>query len=463
VLKKQSDQFPSAFGSRPAGHFTIVILLVAAIVALIIATRSGSSEEESLPAPAVSASVVPVESDDNQSPTTPEPAMADEDPLSCGRTIEVTMGKGDNLFDVLRKEDVPIPCIYDLVTASRPVYNLSRVRLGQTCTLDLDENGSRILRFETDIDDSHRLIAENEGDGLRARKEAIEFDIRLKTASGTIEDSLFLAALDADLPPTIILSLAEIFGWDIDFHVDIRRDDTFRVTYEEKHLDGKAPRLGRVLAAEIVNQNEPFWAIYFEDGDGRGDYYDREGRSLRKAFLKSPLTYTRISSGFSYRRFHPIYKTYRPHLGVDYAAPLGTPIRSIGDGRVTFAGWKSGYGRFISVRHNDTYTTTYGHLNRFAKGIKQGKYVTQGQVIGYVGATGVATGPHLDFRLLKNGKFINPLRVNFPDADPVRKEDMPEFRRLVERVAAELESDGSIMLAHHMSLPGDNRYITYMP
>jgi murein DD-endopeptidase MepM/ murein hydrolase activator NlpD len=354
-------------------------------------------------------------------------------------TIQAKLGKGDNLFDILIKNDIDSREIHELVTAARCVHNLSRMRQDQTFCLDFDTRDGRILRFVTDIDQEHRLVVERNGQGLESRKETYEFEIKHEVVSGTIHNSLFLAATDAGLPPILILELAEIFAWDIDFNVDIRQGDSFDVLYETKYLNGEVSHRGGVLAARVVSQNKPFWAFYFQDSTGKSDYYDQAGRSLRKAFLKSPLTYRRISSGFSYRRFHPILKIYRPHLGVDYAAPTGTPVRTLGDGRIKYAGWKGGFGRYIEVRHNDIYTTTYGHLHRYAKGISKGKYVEQGQVIGYVGSSGLSTGPHLDFRLLKNGQFINPLKVNFPDADPVRAEEMEAFKKITESFIEEME------------------------
>lgn len=354
-------------------------------------------------------------------------------------SVKAKLRKGDNLFDLLIREGIASTEIHELVTAARRVHNLSRMQQNQTFSLDYDNRNGQILRFETDIDSDHYLIVEHDGEKLHARKEAYEFEIEYEVVSGTINESLFLAAHEVGLPPVLILELAEVFAWDIDFHVDMRRGDTFQVLYEKKCLDGRFAHLGRILAAVIVNRDEPFWAFYFVGKSGNPDYYDNEGRSLRKAFLKSPLKYRRISSGFSFRRLHPILKIYRPHLGIDYAAPTGTPVRTIGDGRIKYAGWKSGFGRYIEVRHNDTYTSTYGHLHRFAKGIKKSKYVEQGKVIGYVGSTGLSTGPHLDFRLLKNGRFINPLKVNIPDADPVKEEDMPDFKKRVEELLAEIE------------------------
>lgn len=364
-------------------------------------------------------------------------------PPSYRQSITTEMRKGDTLFDVLKDRGIPPVQIQELVSATRPVYNLGRLRQGQIITLEYDERDGQVYRLETDLGDD-RLVVEREEEDLEAHKEPLDFDIRERVVSGTIQDSLFLAADEAGLPVPLIINLAEIFAWDIDFNVDIRSDDTFVVLFEEKYLDGKFVQTGRILAAGIVNDGKPFWAFYYKDPNGHADYYDEEGKALRKAFLKSPLKYTRISSRFSHRRFHPILKIYRPHLGVDYAAPPGTPIHSIGDGKVLFAGWNNGYGRFIKIRHNDTYTSTYGHLRRFARGIRRGKYVSQGNVIGYVGASGLATGPHLDFRLLKHGRFINPLAVNFPDADPVAPDEMGPFQKQVKQYLSKLEGRDTV-------------------
>ncbi|HIC90700.1 MAG TPA: M23 family metallopeptidase, partial [Syntrophaceae bacterium] len=208
----------------------------------------------------------------------------------------------------------------------------------------------------------------------------------------------------------------------------------------EYYRDGRWIKNGRILAAEFVNVGSKYQAFYFEDGKGHGDYYDSEGRCLRKQFLKSPLRYKRISSYFSRRRFHPILKIYRPHLGIDYAAPVGTPVESIGDGKIEFIGWKGDYGRFIRVKHNRNYITTYGHLSRFAKGLKKGSRIKQGQVIGYVGSTGLATGPHLDFRMIRNGRFVNPLKIQPPPVAPIRKESMEAFNATVLNLAERLKA-----------------------
>jgi murein DD-endopeptidase MepM/ murein hydrolase activator NlpD len=222
----------------------------------------------------------------------------------------------------------------------------------------------------------------------------------------------------------------------------LRAGDTFHVLLEEKYLDGKFVRHGRVLAARFVNRGRSFWGFYFDGKVSAGGYFDREGRSLRKAFLKSPLKFTRITSTFTHSRFHPVLQIYRPHLGVDYAAPTGTPVRAVADGRVNYAGWEGGFGNMVKIQHNGTYTSMYGHLSRMASGIRTGASVRQGQLIGSVGSTGLATGPHLDFRLLKGGQFINPLKVNFINAEPVNNSEIAAFRKTVSQRIAEFEKGG---------------------
>jgi murein DD-endopeptidase MepM/ murein hydrolase activator NlpD len=275
--------------------------------------------------------------------------------------------------------------------------------------------------------------------GLVASKSTTAYVTRNAVAYGTVMKSLYEAGLNADIDAGLILELADIFAWDIDFATDIRSGDTFKLVYEEYYKEGKWIRNGRILAAEFINNGSTHQAFYFEDSEGREDYYNHKGRCLRKQFLKSPLRYKRISSYFSPRRLHPILKIYRPHLGVDYAAPTGTPVESIGDGTVEFAGWKGDYGRFVRIRHNHNYITTYGHLSRYARGLRRGQRVKQGEVIGYVGSTGLATGPHLDFRVIRRGEFINPLHIESPPANPVKRADLEVFYSAVSRLTAELE------------------------
>jgi len=228
----------------------------------------------------------------------------------------------------------------------------------------------------------------------------------------------------------LILNFADIFSWEIDFLTDPRKGDSFQMIWERYiSPEGNVLMEGRILAAQYVNQGKKYTAIFYQDPEGHRGYFTPDGKSLRKSFLRSPLHYRRISSYFSYRRFHPILKIYRPHLGIDYAAPTGTPVSSIGDGVVIFAGWNGGFGKQVKIKHPNGYITSYGHLSRIAKGVRRGKKVYQGQVIGYVGATGLATGPHLDFRISKNGRYYNFLKMRLPRAASVKEAYFDDFNK----------------------------------
>jgi murein DD-endopeptidase MepM/ murein hydrolase activator NlpD len=235
--------------------------------------------------------------------------------------------------------------------------------------------------------------------------------------------------MDVYSNPELALKLSEIYAWQVDFHNDIRKGDSFKLIFEEKiHPDKQTTKVGNILAAEFTNNGREIYGFRFTNADSTIDYFEPDGASLRRKFLKSPFKYMpRISSRYNPRRFHPILKRYRPHLGVDYAAPKGTPILALGDGVVQKRQWNGGFGNFVLIKHNSMYQTGYGHLSGYAKGLKVGSRVTQGQVIGYVGATGLATGPHLDFRFYKNGKPVNPLTVDIPAGEPVSASVFAQF------------------------------------
>ncbi|HKJ77578.1 MAG TPA: peptidoglycan DD-metalloendopeptidase family protein, partial [Gammaproteobacteria bacterium] len=262
---------------------------------------------------------------------------------------------------------------------------------------------------------------------------------RTAHATGTIETSLFEAGREAGLSDRTIMELAYIFGWDVDFALDIRAGDRFTILYEEQFLDGEKLRNGPILAAEFINRGRVVRAVRFTDPSGHTDYYSPEGRSMRKAFLRSPVDFRRISSRFQRERFHPVLGKKRPHRGVDYAANVGTPIKASGDGKIVFRGWKGGYGRAVILRHGGRYTTLYGHMSRFRGGLRTGSRVKQGQVIGYVGASGLATGPHLHYEFRVNGVHRDPLKVELPKAEPIRKAYRDDFRQASKPLLAQLE------------------------
>jgi murein DD-endopeptidase MepM/ murein hydrolase activator NlpD len=326
--------------------------------------------------------------------------------------------------------------IHELGQLCKPVFPLSKLSAGQTYRLCLSDD--TFERFEYDIDSDEQLIISREADNFTIEKVPIPYTNETVRVRGTIESSLFEAVTNTGESDVLAMNLADIFAWDIDFILDIRQGDSFQALVEKRYREGQPAGYGRILAAEFTNQGTTFQAFLYQDGDRRADYYDASGQSLRKAFLKAPLSFSRISSGFTMRRFHPITKTWKAHPAIDYAAPPGTSIKSVGDGVIIKKGYTRGNGNFVKIRHNSSYETMYLHMKGFAKGISQGKRVSQGQTIGYVGSTGLATGPHLCFRMYKNGAPVNPGQVKAAAAKPVTKANMAEFNTVAGNLQAQL-------------------------
>jgi murein DD-endopeptidase MepM/ murein hydrolase activator NlpD len=367
-------------------------------------------------------------------------------PFSPIQPIEGFVNRGDSLSNLLGEYQVGSKEIFELVLSGNDLYDLNRMKRGNRYSFVIDFEQEELIRFEYAIDEEKILIAERNGEGFISRIEKIHYETKTKHVPGKIESSLFEAADEVGLSPQITLSLVDVFSWDIDFNVDIREGDTFSVIFEEKYLANEFAHFGKIIAALMTVQGQAYYGLYYKGANGRSDYYDLNGNSLRKVFLKSPLRYNRISSSFSRRRLHPILKIYRPHLGIDYAAPRGTPVQAIGDGKIMYAGWRGGYGKFVQIKHNSSYQSTYGHLSRYGRNIKKNRMVTQGQVIGFVGSTGLSTGPHLDFRLLYKGRFVNPLKINFPSANPVDPKELPVFKAKIKSMLSALnKGEGKIM------------------
>ncbi|MFQ6103110.1 MAG: peptidoglycan DD-metalloendopeptidase family protein [Candidatus Glassbacteria bacterium] len=364
----------------------------------------------------------------------PEPSQSEVEMV-----IVDTLGAGDTLDGLFRRRGFTYAELLEIMRASHEHYDLNRLDAGTILSLAVGEDGA-IRTFKCGIDERKILILERQGEGYTASVEEILYETRTRTVKGVIQSSLYETLLEAREDPIICLALSEVFAWQIDFNTDLRNGDSYYAIVEERLYDGKPPVFSKVIAARMVNQGRTITAIRFEDPEGHVDYYDPGGKSLKRKFLRSPLRYRRVSSSYSKRRYHPILKIYRPHLGVDYAAPTGTPVVSVGDGIVTYAGSNGGFGKFVRIRHNSIYASTYGHLSRFARGIRKGTVVKQGQVIGYVGASGLATGPHLDYRLTKNNRFVNPLKVDLPSAEPVKEKYMGQFKDLVASLSQRLEN-----------------------
>jgi len=363
-------------------------------------------------------------------------------------TIEYTFKQGDTFYEVLLNLDFSPREIFQVTESSKKIYNLNKIKPENTMTLKIDPTTHTLNRLEYSLDDRYMLVVTKTDQGYLASKEEVTCDTKLRTISSTIKSSLFEDGIKAGCSPQLILTFADIFAWDVDFFSDLRKNDSFKLLFEEIYRDGEFVKHGKILAAEFTNREKRFRAFYFKDAKGRGGYYNDNGSSVDREFLKSPLRYSRISSRFSKRRFHPILRIYRPHSGVDYAAPTGTPVEATCDGKVIFIGWKKDYGKCIKIRHNHIYTSFYGHLSRYAKGMKQGKRVKQGQVIGYVGATGLATGPHLDYRLKKRGKFIDPLKFKSTRIHSISETMRSQFEKNKRQMLVKLEQlDEELMIA----------------
>ena len=353
-------------------------------------------------------------------------------------TLELRIRPRQTFYETLTDRGVPHGDIMTLVRACRSFRNLSTVRAGEVFRMELAADGGlRSLGF--DLDEESFVTWVREGDTYVRQDGTYPVEHLLKGLCGSIETSLYSSLQKLEAPLALAPKMNDILGWDIDFSRDLRQGDTFRILYEEVWKEGQFIRTGPILAAEIFNRGRSATAYRFSTEDGRPHYYDRGGNNLQKQLMRAPLEYSRISSGFSYRRFHPVLKRWMPHLGVDYAAPLGTPVRAAGDGTILTMGRKKGNGRYIKIRHtNREYETYYLHFSRFAKGLREGSRVTQGQVIGFVGATGYATGPHLDYRVKRNGKFVNPRKLKLPAAAPVADHLKPRFAALSQMYVATL-------------------------
>ncbi len=358
----------------------------------------------------------------------PVPLAGERVPLRLRRG---TIGRNQTLASLLQGT-VSARAVHELVQSARPAYDLARLSVGHPFGLAVTPDG--LLRaFTYGIDELRTLRVRRRADALEAEVLTRSYESRVEGASGTISSSLFEAIEDSGEQDQLALDLADIFAWDVDFNTEIQGGDAFRVAVEKQYLDGRFVRYGRVLAAEFVRGERVLRALRFEAERGPG-YYAPDGTPLRKAFLRSPLRFTRISSGFSRARLHPILNVVRPHFGVDFAAPSGTPVGASADGVVREAGWSGGYGKLVRLRHANGFQTLYGHLSRID--VRVGQRVVQGQRVGSVGATGLATAPHLDYRMLRDGSFVNPLRIQTPPAEPLSAEEAPAFAETRARALA---------------------------
>ncbi len=341
-----------------------------------------------------------------------------------------TIRRNQFLSNIMLKENIDYNIITHIEKNHRKVFDIRKIKPGQRHTFLIKRDSIATPAFWIYEINKVDYAVFSLTDSLNAWVGHKKVDTKVEFIEGVIETSLWNAMEAAGGNQNITMELSEIYSWTVDFF-GIQPGDTFKVVYENKYIKDECIGMGKILASYLKNDGEDHYAYYFEQ-NGTSEYFDEEGNNLRKAFLKAPLNYRRISSTFSNARKHPVTKVVRPHHGVDYAAPTGTPVVTIGDGTVIEKGWdKKGGGNYVKIKHNSTYTTTYMHLNGFAKGIQKGSKVKQGQLIGYVGSTGMSTGPHLDFRLNKNGKYINPLTFESPSVEPVKEENRTAFEKVV--------------------------------
>lgn len=356
-------------------------------------------------------------------------ALAEALSLEAADSVVVAEGaiaKRSSFYVEMQKQGVTPVEIDRIVRATKKTFDLKKVRPGQQYTVYSTENGG-LDSLEYCISREKILKIRRENDSYTAAIDTLPYRILYQVTCGTIEQSLFASLAREGADEALAGPLSLIFGWVIDFFKDIRSGDTYTILYEKKVYADGVESLGDILAASVTTQNTPYHAFRYKTADGKWGYYDLDGKSLQKTLLRAPLKFSRISSSFRSKRLHPVTHTYRPHYGVDYAAPYGTPVYATGDGTVEAAQYNSSNGKYVKIRHNRSYTTYYLHLSRYGKGIRQGARIKQGQVIGYVGSTGLATGPHLDYRIKLNGSFVNPRTVKLPSKEPVPSNELARF------------------------------------
>ncbi len=443
-------------------HTTLVVAALLAVGTLLIlvsadaeATRSTQPQAQTAPVDAIQPELARESRkltialhfpalDQTQSPASPIDAIPQTNPGEAARPDEhearwtsVKVRPGDSLARIFKRQGFDSRQLHDILAMGKRTRILKHLRPGQIFRFQSDENG-QLLAMEYQLSRLESLLVRKTPEGQYTTSTQVRsLDTRHAYASGSINSSLFEAGKLAGMNDRLIMDLVAIFGWDIDFALDIRRGDSFSLLYEEQFLDGKKVRDGPILAAEFTTQGHTFKAVRYTDASGHSDYYSPDGHSMRKAFLRTPVDFRRISSRFG-KRHHPVLNTMRMHKGVDYSARRGTPIKAAGGGKVIFRGRKGGYGRVIILQHGGHYSTLYAHMSAFKKGIRTGSRIRQGQVIGFVGSSGRATGPHLHYEFRVNGVHRNPLTVKLPDAAPIKKAFRQDFAQKAQGLMRQL-------------------------
>ncbi len=416
------------------GGLFILLLVTGTIYFKVLPLFPVKQVSESLPASEeILESVVVVEEEEGSE-------IQEEEKEEEIATISGNIKAGDTIYESLIKEGISAAEILSLEEKVKSVVDFSYLPVGSEYSLKYNPEGkvTEFIYKPNPIDIYCIDVSTSDLEDLKVTKEEVLTEVvRLE---GKIEYSLYESMLECADSPQLALQLAEIFAWQIDFLTECREGDTFNILVEKQYR-GDFYRWGKILAAQYEGELlSKYTAILFEDPTGHIDYYTEEGKSLRKAFLRAPLNYKYISSYFSKNRLHPILRIWRPHLAIDYAAPTGTPVSTIGDGTVIYVGWESGYGNYIKIRHPNNYVSDYGHLSRFAKGLIKGQKVKQGEIIGYVGSTGLSTGPHLDFSISKNGKKADFLKLKLPAAFSVDPQYSTQFNETKNKLLSDLKN-----------------------
>lgn len=411
----------------PRAHLLLSAALVSTVFIVTLVPESGETRPEAPQTLSVAPIQAPADSAREKLANSVDRAPAAQAQSAPKRDwVTLKVQPGDTLSGLLSQHGVTAGQIHHLVNGDQRLQALASIRPGDTLQLALDEDGelnalryqpSRVSTVEATFKDGDWNVSSH----------TREYQRRPRFAKATINDSLFMAGQAAGISDNMTMQLANLFGWDVDFVQDIRQGDHFRVLYEELYLDGKKVGESNILAAEFWNRNRHLTAYRFRHRNGEVEYMDADGHAMRKEFIRTPVAFTRISSRFSTGRKHPILNRVRKHEGIDYAAPRGTPIKAAGKGKVIFAGVKGGYGNVIILKHGQKYSTLYAHMNHFARGMHVGERVEQGDTIGYVGMTGLATGPHLHYEFRVNGVHRNPLTVPLPEAKGVNSDERPRF------------------------------------
>ena len=368
------------------------------------------------------------------------------------KTVKVK--KGDTLATIFSKLKLNPKELHKIVRLGKSTSKLKRLIPGEELKFMVIDGKLNEMIYV--INDTQSLHVLRSGNSFTASEVKLELNKRIAYAAGKIESSLFIAAQEAGIPGSMTMELANIFNWDIDFVLDVKTGDRFSLVYEEFFYDGKKVKNGAILAAEFLNKGKTYRAVRYVDANGRSEYFTPEGQSMRKRFLRTPVDFKRISSKFG-KRFHPVLNRMRAHKGVDYAASYGTPIKAVGDGKITFIGKKGGYGNTVMIQHAGRYSTVYAHMKKFKRGLKKGSRIEQGETIGYVGSSGLATGPHLHYEFRINGIHRNPLTVKLPDATPITAKYRTDFQLNTQGYLTLLDTLGRTSVALSSSSLTDRR------